>query len=44
MTSIDITCAKNGVSENELEDILSCDDDVLNDIYEWYAHIQKSDK
>lgn len=34
---IDITCSKNGLSRTELEDILSCDDEVLGDIYEWYV-------
>nr|XP_022300895.1 NACHT and WD repeat domain-containing protein 2-like [Crassostrea virginica] len=29
-----ITIAKHGLSEFELEDILSCDDDVLNDVYQ----------
>lgn len=35
LTELDITCARNGLSESELEDILACDDEVLNDIYEW---------
>ena len=26
---------KRGLAENELEDILSCDDEVLNDVYEF---------
>ena len=29
--------AKNGLSESELEDILSCDDDVLNDVYMYWT-------
>ena len=29
--------AKNGLSESELEDILSCDDDVLNDVYVYWT-------
>ena len=29
--------AKNGVTEAELEDILSCDDDVLNDVYMYWT-------
>ncbi|XP_062599748.1 NACHT domain- and WD repeat-containing protein 1-like, partial [Saccostrea cucullata] len=32
-----ITAAKHGVSEFELEDILSCDDDVLNDVYQFWT-------
>lgn len=28
--------ARNGLSESELEDILSCDDDVLNDVYQFW--------
>ncbi|XP_064630208.1 NACHT domain- and WD repeat-containing protein 1-like isoform X2 [Lineus longissimus] len=32
-----ITASKNGLSRNELEDILSLDDDVLNDIYQYSA-------
>lgn len=28
--------ARNGLSESELEDILSCDDDVLNDVYQYW--------
>lgn len=30
------TTARNGLSESELEDILSCDDDVLNDVYQFW--------
>ena len=29
--------AKNGLSESELEDILSCDNDVLNDVYVYWT-------
>jgi hypothetical protein len=29
--------ALNGLSESELEDILSCDDDVLNDVYQYWT-------
>lgn len=29
--------AHNGASEAELEDILSCDDDVLNDVYMYWT-------
>lgn len=29
--------AKNGATEAELEDILSCDDDVLNDVYMYWT-------
>lgn len=29
--------AKSGLSEAELEDILSCDDDVLNDVYMYWT-------
>ncbi|XP_064625675.1 NACHT domain- and WD repeat-containing protein 1-like [Lineus longissimus] len=32
-----ITCARNGLSENELLDLLSCDDLVLNDVYEYFV-------
>lgn len=32
-----MTSFKNGISENELEDILSLDDDVLYDIFEFHA-------
>ena len=31
-----ITAAKNGLSLAELEDILSCDDDVLDSIFKWW--------
>jgi hypothetical protein len=29
--------ARRGLSESELEDILSCDDDVLNDVYAYWT-------
>ena len=29
--------AKHGLSEFELEDILSCDDDVLDDVYQFWT-------
>ncbi|XP_063410138.1 NACHT and WD repeat domain-containing protein 2-like isoform X2 [Mytilus trossulus] len=32
-----ITAAKLGLTETELEDILACDDDVLNDVYEYWT-------
>ncbi|XP_070561115.1 NACHT domain- and WD repeat-containing protein 1-like [Ptychodera flava] len=32
-----MTTGKNGLSENELEDILSLDDDVLNDVYQYWT-------
>jgi hypothetical protein len=31
-----ITCARNGLTLNELEDILSCDDEVIDDVYQWW--------
>lgn len=30
----DITCSKNGLSESELQDVLACDDEVLNDVFQ----------
>jgi len=32
-----MTEARNGISTNELEDILSLNDDVLSDIFEWWT-------
>ena len=32
-----ITAAKNGLSDAELDDILSIDDDVLNDVYQYWT-------
>ncbi|XP_070558651.1 NACHT domain- and WD repeat-containing protein 1-like isoform X2 [Ptychodera flava] len=32
-----LTAAKSGLSESEIEDILSCDDDVLNDVYQYWT-------
>jgi hypothetical protein len=32
-----ITLAKQGVSETELQELLSLDDEVLADVYQWYA-------
>ena len=32
-----ITAAKNGLTESELEDILSCDDAVLEDVYQYWV-------
>jgi hypothetical protein len=29
--------AKSGLSESEMEDILACDDDVLNDVYTYWT-------
>ncbi|XP_069135784.1 NACHT domain- and WD repeat-containing protein 1-like isoform X3 [Argopecten irradians] len=31
-----LTASRSGVSESELEDVLSCDDDVLNDVYQYW--------
>ncbi|XP_060076678.1 uncharacterized protein LOC132556312 [Ylistrum balloti] len=31
-----ITVAMNGVSETEMEDVLSCDDEALNDVYRYH--------
>ncbi|XP_060071031.1 NACHT domain- and WD repeat-containing protein 1-like [Ylistrum balloti] len=31
-----LTASRNGLSESELEDILSCDDSVLNDVYQYW--------
>ena len=33
-----ITLAKQGVSETELQELLSLDDEVLADVYQWYTH------
>lgn len=32
-----ITASKNGLTEPELEDVLSLDDDVLNDVYQYWT-------
>ena len=32
-----ITAAKSGLTETELEDLLSCDDDVLDDVYQFWT-------
>lgn len=32
-----ITASKNGVTETELEDLLSLDDEVLNDVYQYWT-------
>eukprot|EP00735_Rhodelphis_limneticus_P007106 TRINITY_DN19605_c0_g1::TRINITY_DN19605_c0_g1_i1::g.24501::m.24501 TRINITY_DN19605_c0_g1::TRINITY_DN19605_c0_g1_i1::g.24501 ORF type:complete len:856 (-),score=142.68,sp/Q149M9/NWD1_HUMAN/29.95/4e-76,NACHT/PF05729.7/3.3e-05,AAA_16/PF13191.1/6.6e+03,AAA_16/PF13191.1/0.0032,AAA_22/PF13401.1/0.0028,DUF4062/PF13271.1/0.0092,Bac_DnaA/PF00308.13/0.06,Ubiquitin_3/PF14836.1/0.17,AAA_23/PF13476.1/0.15,AAA_19/PF13245.1/0.25 TRINITY_DN19605_c0_g1_i1:97-2592(-) len=32
-----ITVARSGLSNNEIEDILSCDDVVLDDVFEWWT-------
>ena len=32
-----ITASKNGLTESELEDLLSLDDDVLNDVYQYWT-------
>ena len=32
-----ITAAKSGLTESELEDILSCDDDVLEDVFQYWV-------
>ncbi|XP_068719523.1 NACHT domain- and WD repeat-containing protein 1-like [Montipora capricornis] len=32
-----ITASKNGLTETELEDLLSLDDDVLNDVYQYWT-------
>ncbi len=34
-----ITVAKNGLTESELEDILSCDEEVLEDVYQYWVSI-----
>ena len=31
-----ITIARDGISENELEDVLSCDDEALDDVYRYH--------
>ena len=31
-----ITIARGGISENELEDVLSCDDEALDDVYRYH--------
>ena len=31
-----LTAAKNGRTQTELEDVLSCDDEVLNDVYQYW--------
>ncbi|XP_061195715.1 NACHT domain- and WD repeat-containing protein 1-like [Saccostrea echinata] len=31
-----ITIVRDGISENELEDVLSCDDEALNDVYRYH--------
>nr|XP_002734441.2 PREDICTED: uncharacterized protein LOC100378314 [Saccoglossus kowalevskii] len=32
-----ITAGRSGLTENELEDVLSCDDDVLNDVFQYWT-------
>eukprot|EP00026_Physarum_polycephalum_P000302 Phypoly_transcript_00302.p1 GENE.Phypoly_transcript_00302~~Phypoly_transcript_00302.p1 ORF type:complete len:1760 (+),score=298.94 Phypoly_transcript_00302:614-5281(+) len=32
-----LTASKYGLSSQNLEDILSCDDEVLNDVYQWWV-------
>ena len=32
-----LTAAKNGLSDSEMDDILSLDDDVLNDVYQYWT-------
>ena len=32
-----ITAAKNGLSEGELEDVLSCDEEVLDELFEYFC-------
>ncbi|XP_069135457.1 NACHT and WD repeat domain-containing protein 2-like [Argopecten irradians] len=32
-----LTASRNGLSESELEDVLSCDEDVLNDVYQFWV-------
>ena len=32
-----LSIARNGLTESELNDILSCDDDVLNDVYTYWT-------
>eukprot|EP00736_Rhodelphis_marinus_P009553 Rmarinus@m.20301 len=31
-----VTTARYGVTDNEMEDLLSCDDEVLNDVFQWW--------
>eukprot|EP00736_Rhodelphis_marinus_P001616 Rmarinus@m.862 len=31
-----MTVSRYGLSDNEMEDLLSCDDEVLNDVFEWW--------
>ena len=31
-----VTCAKNGITESEIEDLISLDDEVLDDIYQYH--------
>ena len=32
-----LTAAKDGLSRQELEDVLSCDEDVLDDVFQWWV-------
>ncbi len=32
-----VTAARRGLSGKLLEDVLSCDDDVLDDVYQWWV-------
>ena len=32
-----LTAARDGLSSHELEDLISCDDNVLNDVFEWHV-------
>lgn len=32
-----LCAAKDGLSESELDDLISCDDDVLDDVFEWWT-------
>jgi hypothetical protein len=32
-----ITAARQGIGSRNVEDILSCDDEVLNDVYQWWT-------
>eukprot|EP00735_Rhodelphis_limneticus_P005068 TRINITY_DN1676_c0_g1::TRINITY_DN1676_c0_g1_i2::g.17883::m.17883 TRINITY_DN1676_c0_g1::TRINITY_DN1676_c0_g1_i2::g.17883 ORF type:complete len:1613 (+),score=581.39,sp/Q149M9/NWD1_HUMAN/24.96/2e-79,WD40/PF00400.27/5.8e-09,WD40/PF00400.27/0.65,WD40/PF00400.27/0.16,WD40/PF00400.27/73,WD40/PF00400.27/0.00016,WD40/PF00400.27/7,WD40/PF00400.27/6.3e-07,WD40/PF00400.27/0.0015,WD40/PF00400.27/2.1e+02,WD40/PF00400.27/2.5e+02,WD40/PF00400.27/4.8,WD40/PF00400.27/4.9e-08,WD40/PF00400.27/7.5,eIF2A/PF08662.6/0 len=32
-----LTVARSGLSTNEIEDVLSCDDEVLDDVFEWWT-------
>ena len=35
--SLVVAAARNGITESEMEDLLSLDDDVLNDVYQYWT-------